>query len=87
MKNLITREEAVKMVGEELVKDAEQTSCENSCFVTDGTAWAGYDAYDASADNENYIVRVFYLQDSEETKNIPLDDLTWDIEGYVVEEI
>jgi hypothetical protein len=87
MRNLITREAAVAMAGEELVNNAEQTNCDNACFVTDGTEWAGYDAYTATADNDEYRVTVYFLQDAEETKNMPLDEMTWDIEGYEVEEV
>jgi len=87
MRTLITREEAVRIAGEELVNDAEQTNCDNACFVTDGTAWAGYDAYTATADNDDYRVAVYFLQDAEETKDMPLDEMSWEIEGYEVEEV
>lgn len=83
----MTREEAVKIAGEELVNSAEQTNCENACYVTDGTELAGYDVYEAVADNDDYRVKVIFLQDAEETKEIPLDEMNWEIEGYEVEEV
>jgi hypothetical protein len=87
MRNLISRDEAVKIVGEELVNAAEQTNCENACYVTDGTEWAGYDVYEGYAETGHYSVKAVYLQDTENTKDVPLDGMEWNIEGYEVEEI
>ena len=78
----MTRIEAVKIVGEELVADAEDTNCEYS-YTNNG----GYDVYIADSSNDDYHVRVLFLQDSETTKDVPLDEMDWEIEEYEVEEV
>ena len=78
----MTRANAVKIVGEKLVSEAEDTNCEYS-YTNDG----GYDVYIADSSNDDYRTKVIFLQDPEKVKDIPFDEMDWRIEEYEVEEI
>jgi len=84
---LITRNEAIEIAGQELVTKAENENAEATSQQTDGTNWHGYDIYKSTMDNDTHRVEVIFLQNTEETLDIPLDDMQWDIEGYIVEDI
>ena len=83
----MTREEAIKAVGLELVEQAEHENCECTCRLTDGTEWDGYTEFSASSDyNENMDrVVVYYYQKTEDVSNTEdLGSLDWEIDHYEI---
>ena len=88
----MTREEAIKAVGLELVEEAEHDNCEFTSRVTDGTEWQGYSEFQGcSSRNENGdMVIAYYYQPNEVLKKMQEDEdtdlgsLDWEIDHYDV---
>lgn len=67
----MTREEAIKAVGLELVEDAERDNCDFTNRVTDGTEWQGYTEFvGRSGENED--------------GDTDLGGLEWEIDHYEI---
>lgn len=78
MRNLITREEAVAIVGEQLVSAAELAPTEY-----DNNASTGWYETWSQVKGEGVTVQAVYLQDAELVMAVAdLCDLQWDIAGY-----
>lgn len=88
----MTREEAIKAVGLELVEQAERDNCDFTNRVTDGTEWQGFTEFSACSNyNENMDrVVVYYYQPNEVLEqmqkdgNTDLGGLDWEIDHYDV---
>jgi hypothetical protein len=88
----MTREEAIKAVGLELVEQAEHRDCDYTCHITDGSEWRGFTEFSACSDyNENMDrVVVYYYQPNEVLEemradgNTDLGGLDWEIDHYDV---
>ena len=67
----MTREEAIKTVGLELVEEAERDNCDFTNRVTDGTEWDGYTEFvGRSGENED--------------GDTDLGGLDWEIDHYEI---
>ena len=88
----MTREEANKAVGLELVEDAERDNCDFTNRVTDGTEWQGYTEFvGRSGENEKgERVEAYYYQPNEvlekmaEDGDTDLGGLDWEIDHYEI---
>jgi hypothetical protein len=88
----MTREEAIKAVGLELVEEAERDNCDYTNRVTEGTEWQGYSEFAGfSSRNENGdMVVAYYYQPNEvlekmaEDGDTDLGGLDWEIDHYEV---
>ena len=87
MENL-TKKEAIKIAGSELVEAVEAVNCECTNSVTDGTEWHGYTLFCADLENEAYRVLAYYAVNTDEAKAAEsLDEINWEIAYYEVEEV
>ena len=88
----MTREEAIKAVGLELVEGAERDNCDYTNRVTDGTEWDGYTEFSASSRYNEDMQRgvVYYYQPNDvlekmmEDGDTDLGDLDWEIDHYEI---
>lgn len=83
----MTREEAIKAVGLDLVIEAENKNCDYTNRVTDGTEWAGFTEFSAisSGNQDDQKVACYYYQKNEDVKyNEDLGALTWVVDHYEV---
>lgn len=88
----MTREEAIKAVGLELVEDAECDNCDFTNRVTGGTEWDGYTEFvGRSCENEKgERVEAYYYQPNEvlekmaEDGDTDLGGLDWEIDHYEI---
>lgn len=88
----MTREEAIKAVGLELVEEAERDNCDFTNRVTDGTEWDGYTEFvGRSGENEDgERVEAYYYQPNEvlekmaEDGDTDLGGLDWEIDHYEI---
>jgi len=77
----ITREEAIKKVGEEVIKKIESESVEFTNRVTDGTPYNGYTEFSASVDlaHDDWDTLIMYVfVDNKVVENCDqLDEIDW----------
>jgi len=75
----ITREEAIKEVGEEVIKKIESESVEFTNRVTDGTPYNGYTEFSASVDlaHDDWDTLIMYVFVDNNAVFDPLDEIDW----------
>jgi hypothetical protein len=80
MAETITKEEAIKIAGKELVELAEKENCECTSNPGPVTVWK------ADVENDTHRVTAWYLVDAKEMKK-EADSIDWDeaFEGFEVE--
>lgn len=82
----MTREEAIKAVGQEAVEKVERENCDFTNRLTDGTEWMGWTEFAAWIDiDDERKLGAFYYQKKEDVDAVEdLGDLIWDIDHYEV---
>ena len=84
----LTKIEAVKIAGTELVEAVEEVNCEHTNSVTDGTEYQGYTLFSADVENDTHRVTAYYVVDTDELNAVEnLDEINWEIDHYEVEEV
>ena len=88
MNQKLTREEAVEIAGEELITAVEETNCEHTNSVTDGTELSGYTLFSAVSENDTHKVTMYYIEDNDDVNSVDsLDQLSFSNSHFEVEEI
>jgi hypothetical protein len=84
--NLLTRDQAIALVGEAVVLSAEQESCEITSRLMQDRSIVEFAASKLCRDHDYYhAVTVYYYQDADIVKECDdLGTLTWTIAGYEV---
>ena len=81
----MTKSEAIKIAGAELIDAVEEVNCDFTNRLTDGTEWAGYTEFSASVENDTHIVIAYYYQESDDLDGVEdLSNLSWEIDKYEV---
>lgn len=88
----MTREEAIKAVGLELVEQAESDNCVFTNHLTERSKWRGYTEFAGYSNYNENMERVvaYYYQPNEvldamrADNNTDLDGLDWTIDHYDV---
>ena len=81
----MSREEAVVLLGEHLIKEVESLNCDFTNRVTDGTEWNGFTEFMSSLKlgNNNYHINAYYYQKNEDVENTEdLSSLKWEVQKF-----
>lgn len=81
----MSREEAVALLGEHLIKEVESLNCDYTNRVTDGTEWNGFTEFMSSLElgNNNYHINAYYYQKNEDVENTEdLSSLKWEVQKF-----
>ena len=83
----LSREEAISLLGEKLIKKVEAVNADYTNRVTDGTEWNGFTEFMSSLElgNNNYHINAYYYQKNEDVENTEyLGNLKWEVEKFEI---
>lgn len=82
--NNLTREEAVKLVGEDLVKQVDSEDCEYSSYdeLNKTQEWTAHTEVDDDNSEYRLLTTHYFVTDEEISAVENLDDVDWKINHY-----